>query len=74
MERAEANRVAHLVRGHVDAHTIREQNAQIARYEELLGRLLSSSSMGVAERLTKLKQRGKPVFTRQEIQDLLDKK
>ena len=72
MERAEANRVAHLVRGHVDAATIREQQAKIARYEELLGRLLSSSSMGVAERLTKLKQRGNPVFTRQEIQDLLD--
>lgn len=74
MERAEANRVAHLVRGHVDAATIREQQAKIARYEELLGRLLSSSAMGVAERLTKLKQRGNPVFTRQEIQDLLDGK
>lgn len=72
LERAEANRVAHLVRGHIDAQTIREQQAKIARYEELLGRLLSSSAMGVAERLTKLKQRGNPIFTRQEIQDLLD--
>jgi len=74
MERAEANRVALLVRTHVDAQTIREQNQRIAEFEELLGRMLQSSALGVAERITKVRQRGNPIFTRQEIQDLLDKK
>ncbi len=73
MERAEANRVALLVRTHKDAKTIREQNQKIAEYEELFGRMLQSSALGIAERLSKAKQRGNPIFTRQEIQDLLDK-
>jgi len=74
IERAEANRVALLVRTHVDAQTIREQNQRIAEYEELLGRMLQSTALGIAERITKIRQRGNPIFTRQEIQDLLDRK
>ncbi len=74
MERAEANRVALLVRTHKDAKTIRELNQRIAGYEELLGRMLQSSALGVAERISKVRQRGNPIFTRQEIQDLLDGK
>jgi hypothetical protein len=74
MERAEANRVALLVRTHKDAKTIREQNQKIAEYEELLGRMLQSSALGIAERISKVKQRGNPIFTRQEIQDRLDDK
>ena len=74
MIRAEANRVAHLVRGHVDAAEIRKLNARLARQEELLARMLQSSALGIAERLSNLKQRGNPIFTRQEIQDLLDRK
>lgn len=73
MERAEANRVALLVRTHADAKTIREQNERIARQEELLGRMLQSSALGLAERISKVRQRGNPIFTRQEIQDLLNK-
>jgi hypothetical protein len=72
LERAEANRVAHLVRGHVDAKEIRELKQQLAKRDELLGRMLQSSALGLAERLSKAKQRGNPIFTRQEIQDLLD--
>jgi len=72
MERAEKNRVALLVRTHADAQTIREQNQKIREYEELLGRMLSSKALGIAERITKVKQRGNPIFTRQEIQDRLD--
>jgi hypothetical protein len=74
MERAEANRVALLVRTQQDAQTIREQNQKIADYEELLGRMLQSSALGVAERISKVRQRGNPIFTRQEIQDTLDRK
>jgi len=72
LKRVEANRVAHLVRGHKDAAQIRELNAKIARRDELFARMLQSSALGVAERLSNLKQRGNPIFTRQEIQDLLD--
>lgn len=72
MTRAEANRVAHLVQGHVDAAEIRKLNARVARQDELLGRMLQSSALGLAEKLSNLKQRGNPIFTRQEIQDLLD--
>ncbi|MBN8866173.1 MAG: hypothetical protein J0H98_01345 [Solirubrobacterales bacterium] len=74
MERAEANRVALLVRTHQDAQTIREQNQRIAQYEELLGRMLQSSALGIAERISKVRQKGNPIFTRQEIQDTLDGK
>lgn len=74
MERAEANRVALLVRTHKDAKTIREQNQRIADYEELLCRMLQSSALGIAERISKARQRGNPIFTRQEIQDRLDGK
>ena len=72
LERAEANRVAHLVRGHVDAKEIRELRQQLAERDELLGRMLQSSALGLAERLSNLKQRGNPIFTRAEIQSLLD--
>lgn len=74
LKRVEANRVAHLVNGHKDAATIRELTAQIRRQDELLARMLQSSALGLAEKLSNLKQRGNPIFTRQEIQDLLDRK
>ena len=74
LARAEANRVAHLVRGHVDAKEIRELQQQLAMRDELLGRMLQSSALGLAERLSKAKQRGNPIFTRAEIQDLLDQR
>ena len=72
LERVEANRVAHLVNGHADAAEIRDLRRRLARQEELMGRMLQSSALGIAERLSKLKQRGNPIFTRQEIQDALD--
>ena len=74
MQRAEANRVALLVRTHKDAKTIREQNQRIADYEELLGRMLQSSALGLAERISRARQRGNPIFTRQEIGDRLEGK
>ncbi len=74
LKRVEGNRVAHLVNGHVDAATIRDLTAELARRDELMSRMLQSSALGLAEKLSNLKQRGNPIFTRQEIQDLLDRK
>ena len=74
LERAEANRVAHLVRGHKDAKGIHELKQQLAETDELLARMLQSSALGLAERLSKVKQRGNPIFTRSEIQNLLDRR
>jgi hypothetical protein len=73
LQRVEANRVAHLVNGHKDAATIRDLTAQVRRQDELLARMLQSKALGIAEKLSNLKQRGNPIFTRQEIQDLLDR-
>lgn len=73
MRRAEANRVALLVRTHKDAKSIRELNQRIAEYDELLSRMLQSSALGLAEKVSKVRQRGNPIFTRQEIQNLLNK-
>ena len=74
LQRVEANRVAHLVRGHIDAKEIRELKQQLAERDELLGRMLQSSALGLAERMSKVRQRGNAIFTRSEIQDLLDQR
>lgn len=72
LERLEANRVEHLVAGQGRARQLVILEEKLARQEDLLRRLLGSGAFTAAEKLSALKQRGKPVFTRQEVQDLLD--
>lgn len=74
LARAEKSRVELLVATHKDAKLRHEMGERIHDYEEILNRMLSSSALGIAERITRTRQRGKPVFTRQQIQDLLDGK
>ncbi len=72
LERLEGNRVEHLVAGQGRARQLIELEERLARQDDLLRRLLGSSAFTVAEKLSAVKQRGKPLFTRAEIQALLD--
>ena len=68
LERAEANRVLHLARTRVE---IGRANARAARQEELLRRMLNSSAFAWGERLSRLRKRGRPMFSRREIREAL---
>ena len=72
LERMEGNRVEHLVAGQARARQLIKLEEKIARQEDLLRRLLGSSAFTAAEKLSGLKQRGEPMFTRAEVQALLD--
>ena len=77
LERLEANRVLHLSVAqfhYVDASQAKEK---IARQEALLRRLLDSSAFGIAERLSRLRDRlgiarGQTVVSKDEIRRALD--
>ena len=48
-----------------------ELKARNQRQEELLRRLQQSGAFGIAERISSLRQRGKPTFSRDEVRDVL---
>jgi hypothetical protein len=72
LERLEGNRVEHLVAGQARARQLIKLEEKVAKQEDLLRRLLGSSAFTAAEKLSALKQRGEPLFTRAEVQALLD--
>jgi len=72
LERLESNRVEHLVAGQARARELEALKKSMAKKDDLLMRLLSSKGFAAGEKLSKLKQRGEPVFTREEVQALLD--
>jgi SAM-dependent methyltransferase len=57
LERLEANRVHHLALGHSRQVEIWELQQRVARQEAVLRRLLQSSAFGLAERLSRLRDR-----------------
>ena len=78
LERLEAHRVAHLV----DLCTAEEDLASVRGHSErqaelltaqsqLLARMLGSGAFALGERLSRLRQRGEPVFSRQEVERVL---
>ena len=85
MERLEANRVEHLVAGQGRARELialkdayeelyRELDAlkgRNARQEVLLRKLEESGAFGIAERISALRQRGRPTFSREEVREVL---
>ncbi|MFN8112844.1 MAG: class I SAM-dependent methyltransferase [Solirubrobacterales bacterium] len=85
LERMENNRVDHLVAGQGRArelialkesydelyHEHEATKARCARQVELLRRLEGSGSFALAEKISALRQRGKPAFSRSEITELL---
>jgi len=71
LERLEANRVLHLAawqRGRTQAAWCQEQSA---RKDALLRKLLQSGTFAVAVALSRLRQRGEPAFSKEEIRGLL---
>jgi hypothetical protein len=78
LERMEANRVLHLaemhsqsVQGVLQGRKLAHTNEQIARKDDLLRRMLESRAFGVAERLSRLRRRGTPAISRDEIRSVL---
>ena len=57
LERLEANRVLHLASSHFQLMAAARANERAARQEAVLRRLLDSSAFGVAERLSRLRER-----------------
>jgi Methyltransferase domain len=85
LERLEAHRVTHLAvrltqaRELEEAHShaadriqvLREQAHRLREQEKLLRAMLGSRAFAIAERLSRLNQRGRPVFSRQEVRRAL---
>ena len=78
LARLEGNRVEHLVAGQGRARemvVLRDEyealRERCARQEELLQKLERSSAFAIAERISGLRQRGKPTFSRAEVREAL---
>jgi hypothetical protein len=81
LARLEANRVSHLVDQRRltalrerQAHLEQQMDAlreRLARQEQLLSRMLGSRAFGIAEWLSRLNQRGEPVFSREQVRQAL---
>jgi methyltransferase family protein len=71
LERVEKARVTQLVQRHSREQEIDERFDHTRKLEEAVRRILGSSGFAAAEWLSKLRRRGKPAFSRQELSDLL---
>jgi hypothetical protein len=72
LQRLEANRVAHLVARIDLIEALREQRQRLERQRGLLNQMLGSRAFALAERLSRLRQRSGPVFSREEVRRVLD--
>jgi hypothetical protein len=73
LERLEANRVAHLASAYIRARELEEERQRRAGLEELLYAILGSSAFALAERLARLRARGRPTYSRDQIRKALGK-
>jgi Methyltransferase domain len=71
LERMEANRVFHLASVHFQMVQVALARQRIARQEELLRKLLVSKTFTLAERLSALRQRGAPAFSKDDVRRAL---
>jgi Methyltransferase domain len=72
LERMEANRVMHLASMHSQAVQSMLQGQKIARQDAFLRRLRDSNAFAIAERISEIRQRGTPAFSREEVRRLLE--
>jgi SAM-dependent methyltransferase len=86
LERLEANRVAHLAARHAlasglekaldrvaeQAKQLDDQARRLGEQQTLLRAMLGSRAFAVAEQLSRVHQRGQPVFSRDQIRRLLE--
>ncbi len=71
LERVEEHRVAHLVALCKTLRAFSDLQGINAHKEQLLRTMLDSSAFAAAERLSRLKQRGYPMFSREQIREAL---
>jgi hypothetical protein len=71
LERLERNRVLHLASSHVQLTLATEAQERLRQQQELLERMLGSRAFWAAELFLRVRQRGKPAFSRQAIRDVL---
>lgn len=71
LERLERNRVLHLASSHVQLSIATDTQEKLARAEKLLQKMLDSRAFSAAEMFLRVRQRGKPVFSKEEIRDVL---
>jgi hypothetical protein len=72
LARLEENRVLHLASSHFQMTEAARQAQRNWRKDELLREMLKSRAFTLAERLSRLHQRGKPAFTREQVRELLE--
>ena len=86
LERLEANRVAHLAARHAlnrelqkardllaeQAQQLDEQAHRLREQEMLLRTMLGSRAFAVAEQLSRVRKRGRPVFSREQVRRVLE--
>ena len=71
LERVEKTRVTQLVQRHAREQEIDERFEYTLKLEEAVRRILGSGAFAAAELLSKVRRRGKPAFSRQELSELL---
>jgi hypothetical protein len=74
LERLEANRVLHLSSSHFHMVQAAQAGERDRRKGELLQKLLISRSFAVGQLISRLRQRGEPAFSKDEITALLDER
>ena len=86
LERLEANRVAHLAARHAlardfvlargrlaeQAQQLHEQAERLRKHEMLLRTMLGSRAFAIGEQLSRVHQRGQPMFSREQVRRLLE--
>jgi Methyltransferase domain len=72
LERLEANRVYHLASMHVETTTAAWAQDRINRKDELLRRLLQSRSFAIGQRVSRLRHRGDPAFSKDDVRRALE--
>jgi hypothetical protein len=72
LERMESNRVDHLVASQARARELEALRKRVIRQEELLHKLLGSSAFTLAEKVSAVRQRGEPLFSRSEVRAALE--
>ena len=73
LHRLESNRVDHLVRNHSLTQEVHELQTRVREQEALLNDMLESSAFAMAEKVSRIKQRGEPIFSRRRINEVLGK-
>ena len=71
LERLEANRVANLAAAYISQRELAEERQRRAGLEELLFAIEGSSAFALAERLARLRARGEPTYSREQIRRAL---